>query len=244
VGLGSKLGQALGGVPVTDAGLPATALESGKQPFPPPLAETVSKDQPLVGFVAQEQVFQRDSQSELHVVEGKHFEVQLEKGERRLCVDINFHDQRSLLITKVNPGPVDDHNQANPGQELSPGDRIEAVNGIRENTQDMLQACKTASLLTLHVLRATERFVTLTRRSPLGMTVQQVDCMSLIVVMVGEGLVDEHNRCNPKYDIRREDRIIAVNGERGSAARLMELFESCESLELCIRRIWPEGALT
>lgn len=265
-----SLGSALGGRVVTEAAVAAAdpslpAVVSNREfPIEPPPPQEAEPQEPIVppqepepskgsakefeepiAMQAPEKAKPPDH-GEVQVREGQRFQVQIPKGDRRMCVDINFHDQRTLLITKVNEGPIDDHNHRNPSLEVSPGDRIEAINGVEGDTQDMLNACKAATDLDMTLIRCTERTATFLRNSkPLGLICQQIDGMTLIVGKVEEGsLVGEHNRRFPEHDIRREDRIIGINGVRSDATKLSELFEGGEArLELTWRRIWPDGSV-
>lgn len=262
-----SLGSALGGRVITevavsaaDPSLPAVAVLSRELSTEPPPQEPIAPPQdpePSKGSPVEAEEFEEPlamqapeakppDSGEVKVREGQRFQVQIPKGDRRMCVDINFHDQRTLLITKVNEGPIDDHNHRNPSLEVSPGDRIEAINGVDGDTQDMLNACKAAADLDMTLIRCTETTATFLRNSkPLGFVCQQIDGMTLIVGKVEEdSLVGEHNRRFPEHDIRREDRIIGINGVRSDAAKLSELFEGGEvRLELTWRRIWPDGSV-
>lgn len=172
------------------------------------------------------------------------FQVSIPKGDRKLCIDINFHDQQTLLLTKVNEGPILDFNRENPSQELAPGDRIEVLNGVRGDAQAMLDACRTSSTLSITAQRCEERtihFVRSASRQKLGLSSQIVDMMTLIVTKIDdEGLVAEHNAKQPEYDIDREDRIIGVNGVRSNAAKLLQTIETADEWQLVVRRIWPD----
>lgn len=225
VGFNMPLDQALGGPgemheeeAVTDA--------KQRQEEEPPMTQTE--------FVSDDSVKIRPSEV---------FNIQIQKGDRKMYLDINFHDHKSLLVTKVNAGPVEEFNRANPDSELAPGDRIEVVNGAEGDTQSMLTACKTAPTLNMRVRRCQEKTITLRKgggSSGLGFSWQIVDGMTLIITKVHEdGLVSEHNKAHPEHSIAAEDRIIGVNGVRSSAARLEAALDA-DSWELVLRRIWPE----
>merc|ERR1712205_231676 len=114
-----------------------------------------------------------------------------------MCVDINFHDGSTLLVTKVNVGPVNDHNEANPTLQVAPGDRVVVINRVTNDTQAMLNECKTAPKLDMTVQRCTEKTITFNKKSgqDLGLQVSKVDRMTLIVTKVlPGGLVHDHNQ--------------------------------------------------
>lgn len=75
--------------------------------------------------------------------------------------------------------------------------------------------------------------------APLGITVDCADGSSLRVDDVGSGVVKAWNDANPTWAVRPRDRIIAVNGLAGDAARMMESAAQSERVELTIRRYPP-----
>eukprot|EP00930_Biecheleria_cincta_P077969 TRINITY_DN65315_c0_g1_i1.p1 TRINITY_DN65315_c0_g1~~TRINITY_DN65315_c0_g1_i1.p1 ORF type:complete len:269 (-),score=63.87 TRINITY_DN65315_c0_g1_i1:126-827(-) len=63
-----------------------------------------------------------------------------------LGIDISYSDNgRSLIMTKVKEGPVNDWNIANPSAAIQSGDRITAVNGKTGEPAELLEMLKAAS---------------------------------------------------------------------------------------------------
>jgi hypothetical protein len=71
----------------------------------------------------------------------------------RLGVDVDLTDGATLLIDKVKEGLVMDWNKANPDKEVRKNDLVIAVNGKRNNAQDLTDVCKTDNRLEMLVRR-------------------------------------------------------------------------------------------
>lgn len=72
-------------------------------------------------------------------------------GKVRLGVDVDWGDNKTLLVNSVHPGAVEDWNREHPGQEIRPGARIIAVNGVSGDAHAMLRECQAKRLLQLIV---------------------------------------------------------------------------------------------
>lgn len=172
------------------------------------------------------------------------FNAKIPKGDRKLGIDINYHDTLTLLVTKVNAGPVEDFNRKSQDTEVAPGDRIIVVNGVTGDTQNMLEACKNASELDVTVQKCEERTVLFEKRSPsdkLGLQFDVCDGMTLLITKVEEGgLVEKHNQASPEFNILQEDRVIGVNGVRSDANLIKSAMEGADRWDLTIRRVWKK----
>jgi len=181
--------------------------------------------------------------------ESEMFSAVIAKGDRKLGVDINYHDHMTLLVTRVNAGPCDDYNNSSDGAEkIGPGDRVISINGIMGETRQMLDACKQAQELRLTVRRCEEITIRLERLRPeqhLGLNLEACDTMSLVVTHVADderSLVAEHNQsCPPEFVIEKDFRVIGVNGVRDGARAVFDaLQEGGLHWELVFRQVWPK----
>lgn len=180
------------------------------------------------------------------LTESSVFVAVVAKGDRKLNMDINFHDNTTLLVTRVKPGPCDDYNQANFGKEISPGDRIVSVNGVTGDSQQMVNACKGAAELKLTIRRSEEMTMKLAKTSPdqiLGMDLELCDTMTVVITNIDDGansITAEHNRQAPDFRIEKDYRIIGVNGVRGNAENILEALQGASAWELTVRQVWPK----
>lgn len=81
-------------------------------------------------------------------------------GRRRLGLDADWSDGKSLYVKAILSGAIEDWNQMHPGEDaVRPGDRIVAVNGSAGNAQAMVQECR--DRLTLQLLVRRDAFASL-----------------------------------------------------------------------------------
>lgn len=169
------------------------------------------------------------------------FKTIVDKGERKLGIDINQHDNVTILVTKIIDGAVIDHNRANPAEAILPGDRIIELNGIRGNTQYMLASCIGLTQLHFAVASGLEwtTHIEATDDAPdrgLGLVVQPSDMVSLVITRIEDGLAMQ-KAAEPGFDIRPEDRIVRINDVRLDFAALLEEMSSATSWSITWRRI-------
>ena len=72
--------------------------------------------------------------------------------------------------------------------------------------------------------------------SKLGVDVDLTDGCSLLIDKVNDGLVGEWNKANPDKEVKKDDRIIAVNGSKGNAQALTEVCKREDVLEMTVVR--------
>lgn len=170
------------------------------------------------------------------------FNATIAKNGRPLGLDINYHDKETLLVTRVNAGPVNDYNNTDPDLLIAPGDRIMSVNGVSGSTNDMLPACQAAELK-LTIRKCDEQRVMLEKRFPeqrLGFTAQKCDTVSLEIQTVdddGDSLVVEYNR-KGGFRLDKMMRIVGINSVYGNAEQLEAELKSADSFTLAIRQIF------
>mmetsp|Transcript_114945 Transcript_114945/g.297916 ORF Transcript_114945/g.297916 Transcript_114945/m.297916 type:complete len:143 (+) Transcript_114945:125-553(+) len=70
----------------------------------------------------------------------------------------------------------------------------------------------------------------------LGVDVDLSDGVSLLVDSVNDGLMGDWNKANPDKAVKKDDRIISVNGQRGNATNLTEVCKNDDVLEMLVQR--------
>mmetsp|Transcript_114944 Transcript_114944/g.297913 ORF Transcript_114944/g.297913 Transcript_114944/m.297913 type:complete len:140 (+) Transcript_114944:125-544(+) len=72
----------------------------------------------------------------------------------------------------------------------------------------------------------------------LGVDVDLSDGVSLLIdnVTDGDGLMGAWNKANPDKAVKKDDRIISVNGQRGNATNLTEVCKNDDVLEMIVQR--------
>lgn len=217
---------------------PRDAGEQDRGPLESPRSPPVISDADEAPPLAQKAAEMDDREPAM-------FSASVTKGSRPLGMDVNYHDNATLLVTRVNAGPCYDYNAANPDQLIAPGDRIVSVNGVGGETQQMVQACKAAELK-LTIRRCDEKRITLTKQFPeqrLGMEVEQCDTVTLVIAGVdetGDSVCAEYNRTSGGFLLEKDFRIVGVNSVYGAAEKLEAELKLAQSWTLAIRQVWPK----
>lgn len=130
---------------------------------------------------------------------------------------------------------------APPEVQLKVGDFIEEVNGFRGNMAIMIQEVCSNSDLTLLVSRSMEYEINVRKKDTLGCDVTYLGSgISLGVARVFDGPIQEWNDKNPSRTVLEGDRIISVNGVRGTTHDLLEMIRTSE--ELCMSLARPASS--
>jgi len=150
-------------------------------------------------------------------------------------LDVDVLDGVSLIVDKVKDGFVKSWNEENPLMAIQAHDRIIEVNGVRANAAalaaelhhttvwDMtISRPKLVSVLIEHESKAT--FGVDLRPSRGG--------MALLIANIGEGFMQEWLLANPRASVHKHDRIVKINGIRGSSHRLLRALHATESSEV------------
>lgn len=84
--------------------------------------------------------------------------VALDKtGGIKLGIDISQHDGRTLLVTQIRQGLVQEWNRENPCHQLRPGDRIIKVNSCQNSARRLLEECRKNVVLRIAIKKAKVR---------------------------------------------------------------------------------------
>mmetsp|Transcript_142615 Transcript_142615/g.443575 ORF Transcript_142615/g.443575 Transcript_142615/m.443575 type:complete len:139 (+) Transcript_142615:104-520(+) len=70
----------------------------------------------------------------------------------------------------------------------------------------------------------------------LGVDVDLSDGIVLLIDKVNDGLVNEWNKLNPEKEVRKDDRVVSVNGTSGNAHELADVCKRDEVLQMVIER--------
>jgi len=158
-------------------------------------------------------------------------------------LNFDFSDKKVMEIVTVDceGSPAAAYNEeAEMARMLLPGRFILSVNGVAGNTHQMQCVWLTSTTVRCQVCTPKKFAVQfdLSDGSKLGVDLSRCKKgMAFLVMDIPNGAVKEWNRANPELEVRRLDRIIAVNGRSGGADMMQELISSdCRQLELVFSR--------
>eukprot|EP00928_Gymnodinium_smaydae_P066588 TRINITY_DN49570_c0_g1_i1.p3 TRINITY_DN49570_c0_g1~~TRINITY_DN49570_c0_g1_i1.p3 ORF type:complete len:173 (-),score=60.03 TRINITY_DN49570_c0_g1_i1:198-716(-) len=84
--------------------------------------------------------------------DAKELEIVVEKRDQELGLDVDFANERTLVVVKVKPGGLlDGWNKANPDKALMENDHIVSINGAVGTTKAMLEKVQQGGTLTIKV---------------------------------------------------------------------------------------------
>jgi len=172
------------------------------------------------------------------------FEVDVEKDENGLGIDVASLEVGKLLISRIKVGPLLMWNKHHPEQGIYAGDRIKQVNGEEGTAEELIKLIKSLRSLRLTIVRLYEFKVSVVRDGKLGMDVAQY-ANSLRILNVGAGPFQAWNsRCACDVDVRAGDHLIEVNGIRGTCIELLDAIQAIAqgTLEVLFIRGHPRDA--
>lgn len=153
-------------------------------------------------------------------------------------LNLDALDGSTAYVDNIIPGAVQGWNTGRPEKEcLKISDRIVAVNGVQGDTDKLLSELKATTTWNIAVLRPFEmRVVVDCKRFPsLGLDLKySPNGNTLLISDLGDGAIKEWNTGPQDLKVARFDRIVAINGVRGSAKSLLEAAASVEVLDLVI----------
>jgi len=157
-----------------------------------------------------------------------------------LAMDVDSADGFTLLVKEVKAGPILEWNRqmVNKGLDIRTHDRVVEVNGVRGDAADLMKVIKSSRKVELLVRRPTAFRLSVAKGSSIdsiGAAVDATDGKTLLIAGVRQsGLLGEWNKEHWQKPVRKNDRIIEVNGIRGDAPRLLDLIKSEDRLDLLI----------
>eukprot|EP00812_Abedinium_dasypus_P005673 NODE_1713_length_1077_cov_335.328767.p2 GENE.NODE_1713_length_1077_cov_335.328767~~NODE_1713_length_1077_cov_335.328767.p2 ORF type:complete len:290 (-),score=60.32 NODE_1713_length_1077_cov_335.328767:21-890(-) len=162
--------------------------------------------------------------------------------------------ENRLLVGDIRGGPLADWNEKHPDLPVLRGCQIIDINGVRNDTDEMLsagQACDTLSMLVLpptpEMLNTLKKFsvpftMKLRRSSakePTGVILKIVGDR-ILVDRVEEGLVKEWNSRMPAMAVEAGDEYIEINGVQGSADAMLDAGRAKLDLTILVQPVAPE----
>mmetsp|Transcript_103451 Transcript_103451/g.126426 ORF Transcript_103451/g.126426 Transcript_103451/m.126426 type:complete len:146 (-) Transcript_103451:98-535(-) len=133
----------------SDVNLESEIRES-KMEKEPPLKDAPSEMAPPLAASRDKEFREKDAGGR-----GTEYEVVLDKtAGKRMGIDVDHKDGKTLLIECINDGLIKDWNEtAAPGQKVAINDRITEVNGFREEVARLVDECQKDQMLRLKVAR-------------------------------------------------------------------------------------------
>lgn len=177
------------------------------------------------------------------IVEPLVFDMDVDVTGRKLGIDINGMDGKTLLVTKVDEGPIAEKNRAVGGGNdlLLAGDVMVEVNGCSGDSGELIKAMQREPRLRASIRRCRETVIKLAAKDdlPLGLDTLPNDVFSLCLASdAPEGtLVHGHNEEYEDFALRRGDVIVKVNGHRGDPNLLKDELQKSDSWEIVFRRL-------
>jgi len=169
---------------------------------------------------------------------GSEFRVQIERSANELIgLDIDLIDGVSAVVVDVKEGAVFKWNERHPDSKIQVNDRIVEVNGVRNDANAIVSKLKRDTVWNLLLQRPSEMRVTINRANApsLGMDLRYApNGTSLMITAVGEGPMQDWNVANKSVTVQKYDRIIELNGIRGTPQRLLQASEGVEKLDMVI----------
>lgn len=161
------------------------------------------------------------------------------KGSDLLGFDLDFTDGFSARLTKVETkGAVVEWNKRCPQSlRVLQGDHIVAVNGKRGNARAIMQRLQSDEALDIEVHRPAQITIRVnTARGGLGIDTNQAkNAKSLMITnVVSGGAIYAWNAANEDRVVEKYDRVVAVNGFRGSWKELSAKVRESQEQELVL----------
>lgn len=153
-------------------------------------------------------------------------------------INLDVTDGSALLIVDILPGAIQAWNDAHIGEmTLQVNDRIIEANGAVGDSDKLLTALKQNTTWHLAVQRPVEIRAVIVRdgANSLGMDLRYApNGTSLMISQVDDGPIKEWNEKSANCQIKPLDRIIEVNGRRGSTRELLDSGKESDTLEIVI----------
>lgn len=152
-------------------------------------------------------------------------------------LDIDLIDSVSAVVVDIKEGAVKKWNEKNPTTAIQVNDRIIMVNGARSEANALVMKLKSETTWELEVQRPSLYNVVISRENApsLGMDLRYApNGTTLMITQVGEGPMQDWNRDNPSKAVCKYDRIVQLNGIRGTPTDLLHSSEDCDTLDMCI----------
>jgi len=167
------------------------------------------------------------------------FNITIERSSSEtIGLNLDVTDGKSLLIVDVTPGAIQAWNDTHPKEmRLQVYDRIVQANGATGDADKLLTALKQKTTWQLVIQRPIELRVSVARdgTSSLGMDLRYApNGTSLMISQVDDGPMKDWNERTQGPKVTSSDRIIEVNGKKGSSRDLLESGRESDKMDMVI----------
>jgi len=167
---------------------------------------------------------------------GTTFTARITRNEEEpIGLDIDLIDGVSAVVVDIKEGAVKSWNEMNPDSAIRVNDRIVQVNGAKHEANLLVSNLKQETQWNLEVQRPAMFTVSISRTEAqsLGMDLRYApNGTTLMITHVGEGPMQEWNKTHPHQQVTRHDRIIQLNGVRGTPTTLLHASEDSSMLDM------------
>mmetsp|Transcript_45945 Transcript_45945/g.127513 ORF Transcript_45945/g.127513 Transcript_45945/m.127513 type:complete len:289 (-) Transcript_45945:96-962(-) len=138
----------------------------------------------------------------------------------------------TLRITKIKDGPINEWNESHPSCPVRVGDCVVGVNGTEGSAVAMLATFRSCTECRMLLRRENEYSFILSRVGSvdIGLGIAWREGSDPAIEQVTAGPIKRWNEENPDLQVRKGDRIVAVNGVRGNTQAMLN--------ELKISHVW------
>jgi len=113
----------------------------------PDAEETVGKALPSDANKEEEETQEAENADETWLI------TLSKAGGKKLGVDVDLYDGKSLMVETIHPGMMDDWNKENPDRQVRPEDLIVEVNASRGDAVQLTEVCKNDEVLRMVIWR-------------------------------------------------------------------------------------------
>jgi hypothetical protein len=168
--------------------------------------------------------------------------------EHNIGLNLDALDEQTAFVDGVLPGAIDTWSRNNPGlPTLQAHDRIAAVNGAHGDTDRLLREMRLSTHWSLVVDRPLEVKLRVDcRKFPsLGLDLKySPNGGTLLIAGIAEGAIKDWNKNTAGPKIEPRDRIVEVNGIRGTARKLLDTATDVNELTLTVLHYQTNAAFT
>lgn len=213
-------------------------LPQGLEPVADQLVRPAATDESKASWPSQAGAAHKTATSAPDTL-GRSYRLTLDRSPTEtIGINLDLTDGVSLVVVDIFAGSIQAWNEAHASSpHLEINDRIVEANGLHGDADRMLAALKQNTTWALAVQRPVEYRAAVDRRSALslGMDLRYApNGTTLTISEVEDGPIKDWNACSTTWKVKKFDRIIELNGVRGSAQRLLQAGMEKDMLELCI----------
>lgn len=171
--------------------------------------------------------------------ESSAFRLQIERAAgETIGINLDVTDGVSLVVVDILPGSIQAWNKAHEhSAHLEINDRIVEANGASGDADKMLSALKQNVVWELVVQRPVLLRAVVSRQGALSLGVDlryAPNGNTLLISEVEDGPMKDWNACSTTGKVKKFDRIIEVNGVRGTSQHLLQAGMDKEELDMRI----------